>query len=77
MDRSHTAASCTQAFDRQRSCVGGWRQDEQVTAGMMLLVASGVFLTKVCPANWRSPIICYSSIDQDYLGVVTDCLSDP
>ena len=46
-DKHHTVASCTEAFDRQRSCLMGWRQDEQIASGLMLLVAILVFLIKV------------------------------
>ena len=46
-DRDHTTAACHQAFGRQRSCFGAWRQDEQITGGLMLLVAVVVFLIKV------------------------------
>ena len=46
-DRSHTAAACHEAFGRERSCFGGWRRDEQITGGLMLLVAVITFLVKV------------------------------
>ena len=46
-DRSHTAVACREAFGRQRSCFEGWRQDEQITGGLMLLVAVVAFLLKV------------------------------
>jgi len=46
-DRSHTAAACHEAFGRQRSCFGGWRQDEQITGGLILFVAVVAFLIKV------------------------------
>ena len=46
-DRSHTAAACHEVFGRQRSCFGAWRQDEQITGGLMLLVAVVAFLVKV------------------------------
>lgn len=46
-DRTHNAASCQTAFNRNRSCLGRWRQDEQVTGGLILLVAIGTFLLKV------------------------------
>ena len=45
--RSHTAAACHEAFGRQRSYFGGWRQDEQITGGLMLFVAVVAFLIKV------------------------------
>jgi len=50
-DRSHTAASCAQTFGRQQGCLGGWRQDQQITAGLMLLVAIVVFVLKVSNTN--------------------------
>lgn len=46
-DSSHTAAACHEAFGRQRSCFGGWRQDEQITGGLMLLVTVVAFLVQV------------------------------
>lgn len=46
-DRSHTATACIETFGRRASCRGGWRQDEQVAAGLMLLVALVAFLLKV------------------------------
>ena len=46
-NRSHTARACVEAFDRSSSCLGGWRQMEQVTGGLMLLVAVVAFLLKV------------------------------
>ena len=46
-DRSHTAAACHEAFGRQRSCFVGWRQDEQITGGLMLLVAVVAFFIQV------------------------------
>lgn len=42
-----TAEACQEAFGRERSCFGGWRQDEQITGGLMLLVAVVAFLLKV------------------------------
>ncbi|KAL2042324.1 hypothetical protein N7G274_004813 [Stereocaulon virgatum] len=45
-DRSHPVTACRDAFNRQNSCLGGWRRDEQMTAGLMLLVAGVVFLIK-------------------------------
>lgn len=46
-DRSHTTRSCADTFDRQQSCLGDWRQDLQITAGLILLVAVTVFVLKV------------------------------
>ncbi|KAF6224254.1 hypothetical protein HO133_010829 [Letharia lupina] len=46
-DRSHTARACVEAFGRGSSCLGGWRQMEQVTGGLILLVAVVAFLLKL------------------------------
>ena len=49
-DRGHTAGACVEAFGRSDGCLGGWRQMEQVTAGLILLIAVVAFLLKVgCP----------------------------
>ena len=45
-DSRHRATSCIETLDRQRRCLEGWRQDEQVVAGLMLFVAIGTFLIK-------------------------------
>ena len=42
-----TARACVEAFGRERSCFGRWRQDEQITGGLLLLVAVVNFLFKV------------------------------
>ena len=46
-DGTHAATACREAFGRTRSCFGSWRQDEQVTGGLMLLVAVGGGVLKV------------------------------
>ena len=46
-DRSHTVKACVQAFGRSSSCFGSWRQMEQVTGGLILLVAVVTFVLKV------------------------------
>ena len=48
-DRRHTARACVDAFGRSSGCLGGWRQMEQVTGGLILLVAVVTFLLKVWP----------------------------
>lgn len=50
-DRSHTARACVEAFGRSTSCLGSWRQMEQVTGGLILLVAVVTFLLKVRPTS--------------------------
>ena len=39
--------TCSTTFNRNRSCLNSWRQDEQIYAGLLLLVAVGSFLVKV------------------------------
>lgn len=46
-DGSHPVTACRDAFSRQNSCFGEWRRDEQITAGLLLLVAGVMFLIKV------------------------------
>ena len=50
-DRSHTARACVEAFGRNTSCLGGWRQMEQVTGGLILMIAIVTFLLKVRPLS--------------------------
>ncbi|KAM0806137.1 hypothetical protein BDR22DRAFT_791199, partial [Usnea florida] len=45
--RDHTAKACVEAFGRSSSCLGSWRQMEQVTGGLILLIAIVTFLLKV------------------------------
>ncbi len=46
-DQHHAADACATMFGRQESCFGAWRRDEQVYAGLLLLVAVVSFLIKV------------------------------
>jgi len=39
--------ACAKTFGRQKSCFGDWRQDEQIMAGLLLLVTVLVFLSKI------------------------------
>lgn len=58
-----TPSTCARDFGRQQSCADPWRGAEQVTAGLLLLVAVLVFILKVLAvislltrASWtRSP----------------------
>lgn len=50
-DRSHTARACVEALGRNTSCLGAWRRMQQVTGGLILLVAVVTFLLKVRPAS--------------------------
>ena len=40
-DKSHDAMSCHKTFDRTGWCLMSWRHDQQVTGGLLLLVAIG------------------------------------
>ena len=46
-DNRHTANACAETFNREQGCLGEWRKDVQITAGLLLLVAVVVFLLKV------------------------------
>ena len=46
-DKRHTVNACAETFNRERGCLGEWRKDVQITAGLLLLVAVVVFLLKV------------------------------
>lgn len=46
-DKSHGADACIKAFGRQKSCMADWRQDEQIYAGLLLLVALMTFAIRV------------------------------
>lgn len=46
-DKRHTARACIEAYGRNTSCLDGWRQMEQVTGGLILLIAVVTFLLKV------------------------------
>ena len=46
-DRSHDASSCANTFGYQQGCLRGWRKDQQITAGLILLVAIVLFVLKV------------------------------
>ena len=46
-DKNHGSDACIKAYNRQKSCLGDWRQDEQIYAGLLLLVALTTFALKV------------------------------
>lgn len=46
-DKRHTVNACAETFNRERGCLGEWRKDVQITAGLLLLVAVVVFLLKL------------------------------
>ena len=46
-DKRHTINACAETFKREQGCLGEWRKDVQITAGLLLLVAVVVFLLKV------------------------------
>lgn len=47
-DRNNNAEACIKAFDRHKGCLLDWRQDEQIFAGLLLLVALSTIGLKVC-----------------------------
>ena len=46
-NRDHGVNACAKAFNRTKACLGSWRRDEQIAAGLLLLVALSTFLLKV------------------------------
>ncbi|KAL2057388.1 hypothetical protein ABVK25_002441 [Lepraria finkii] len=62
-DGSHPVTACRDAFNRQNSCFGEWRRDEQITAGLLLLVAGVMFLIKLIMIfvyRTRNPFLSHS-----------------
>lgn len=47
-DKNNKADACITAFDRRKGCLLDWRQDEQIYAGLLLLVALSAIGLKVC-----------------------------
>lgn len=47
-DKNNKADACITAFDRHKGCLLDWRQDEQIYAGLLLLVALSAIGLKVC-----------------------------
>lgn len=52
-DKSHGNDACIKVFNRHKSCLEAWRQDEQVFAGLLLFVALMTFALKVCHSFLR------------------------
>lgn len=46
-NRDHGVNECAKAFNRTKACLGSWKKDEQIAAGLLLLVAIVTFLLKV------------------------------
>ncbi|KAI9718223.1 MAG: hypothetical protein M1812_004213 [Candelaria pacifica] len=46
-DKNHGADACVKTLGWQKSCFGDWRQGEQISAGLLLMVALLVFVSKV------------------------------
>ncbi|KAA8576071.1 hypothetical protein MFRU_009g00270 [Monilinia fructicola] len=44
---AHAAGNCVELTNRSQSCLGTWRQSEQINAGLLLLVAICIFILKV------------------------------
>lgn len=47
-DKNNKADACIKSFDRHKGCLLDWRQDEQIYAGLLLLVALSTIGLKVC-----------------------------
>lgn len=47
-DKNNQPDACITAFDRHKGCLLDWRQDEQIYAGLLLLVALSAIGLKVC-----------------------------
>ena len=52
--RNHAADACAKMFGREESCFGEWRRDEQIVAGLLLIVAVGTFVVKVSRWAWSA-----------------------
>lgn len=52
--------NCADMFHRQRSCAKDWRSAERGAAGLVLIVALGVFILKV--SSWQLPLSCVLNI---------------
>lgn len=50
------ADQCVMMYGRDRACVGPWRQAEQISAGVFLIVATVIFLVKVCRDIYRQSL---------------------
>ncbi|KAI9697266.1 MAG: hypothetical protein M1836_004830 [Candelina mexicana] len=46
-DKYHGADACVKTLGWQKSCFGDWRQEEQISAGLLLMVALLVFTSKL------------------------------
>ncbi|MCJ1270473.1 hypothetical protein MMC22_010370 [Lobaria immixta] len=46
-DKYRGTDECIKAFKRKKSCMGDWRQDEQIQAGLLLFVALMTFALKL------------------------------
>lgn len=46
-DRNHEVDACATTFNRTKACFGSWRRDEQIAAGLLLVVAIVGFLLQV------------------------------
>ena len=71
-DKHHTVNACAETFKREQGCLGEWRKDVQITAGLLLLVAVVVFLLKVSQME-----IVLRDVDFDVLARHAPLLSKP
>lgn len=54
-DINNKADACITAFDRHKGCLLDWRQDEQIYAGLLLLVALSAIGLKVLSPSFSPP----------------------
>ncbi len=71
-DKHHGADACVKALGWKKSCFGDWRQDEQISAGLLLMVALLVFASKV---RCSSPTLPFRSLSLS-LGLSSPACSD-
>lgn len=61
------ASECAALYDRNSSCFKPWRQAEQINAGLLLLVASIVFIVKV---SILAPQSSQDSVEMSPIGFI-------
>lgn len=49
--KERPVTACRDAMGRGESCLGFWRRDLRVAAGLLMGVAVGCFVVKVCDAR--------------------------
>ncbi len=57
-NKNRPVTACRDTLGRERSCLGYWRRDQQVSAGLLLFVAVMCFVVKVC----YRPYVCNARV---------------